>query len=441
MNIVSRETFSSQNGFILACIGSAVSLGNIWLFPVRISRFGATFLIPYIICMIIVSSTGMVGEVAFGRFARGGPFRAYTTVIERRFKNSKYKNLLGMIPNLTALALAMGYFIVFSWVLRYLLSSITGSLLLNKSIQDYTNFFYTRSLYLDYIWLFFTILIVMLILFFGIKDGIERMNRIGVPLFFIIFICLALYVSQLPRAAQGYNYLFSFHVEHLLDPMIWIYALGQSFFSLALTGSGLMIYGSYLRKSVNIPRSIFIIAIFDLVASLLAAFVIIPAMATAGSRLNAGGSSLLFVYIPYIFKNILGGRFLLIAFFGATLIIGITTLINLVEVLIHGVSYHFHFSREWSIWGICTAILILGLIIRNYVLPWINFCGMYLIPLSTGLTGIMFYWVLNKQTCLQAMNWGYPKKLSNFYYYICRYGYCGLIILVFLFNLLFEEIG
>ena len=124
-----RDFWGSKWGFILACIGSAVGMGNIWLFPARVSAYGgATFLIPYLIFVVIIGSTGVIGEMAFGRATRSGPIGAFGVATQRRFGSDKPGKLLGLIPVLGSLALAIGYSVVTGWIFKYTAQAITGTL-------------------------------------------------------------------------------------------------------------------------------------------------------------------------------------------------------------------------------------------------------------------------------------------------------------------------
>ena len=115
-----RDSWGSKWGFILACIGSAVGMGNIWLFPARVSQYGgATFLIPYLIFVVIIGSTGVIGEMAFGRATRSGPIGAFGYATKLRFGHERPGRLLGLIPVLGSLALAIGYSVVTGWIFKY----------------------------------------------------------------------------------------------------------------------------------------------------------------------------------------------------------------------------------------------------------------------------------------------------------------------------------
>jgi len=122
-----RDSFASRFGFILACVGSAVGLGNIWLFPRRVAAHGGAFLVAYLVCVIVIGLSGAIGEMAFGRAAKAGPLNAFAFATEKAGKGRRLGSGLSLIPILTSLALAIGYSVVTGWILKYLWGTLTGS--------------------------------------------------------------------------------------------------------------------------------------------------------------------------------------------------------------------------------------------------------------------------------------------------------------------------
>ena len=137
-----RDSWGSKWGFILACIGSAVGMGNIWLFPARVSQYGgATFLIPYLIFVVIIGSTGVIGEMAFGRATRSGPIGAFGYATKLRFGHERPGRLLGLIPVLGSLAMAIGYSVVVGWLLKYAVGAFTGTVLSRDGVDAFSALF------------------------------------------------------------------------------------------------------------------------------------------------------------------------------------------------------------------------------------------------------------------------------------------------------------
>ena len=267
--MANRETFSSKRGFILACIGSAVGMGNIWLFPTRISAYGgATFLIPYLLFVLLIGSTGVIGEMSFGRFTKSGPIGAFARATQMRFGTETPGKVIGIVPVLSSLCMAIGYSIVVGWILWYTVASFIPSAPLAPSVESFAATF--GQVAGDNMPFQIVAMVgVIAIMALGVTRGIERIHFIMMPLFFVMFIGLALYAATLPGALNGYRYVFMLDPRGLLDPLVWVYALGQAFFSLSIAGNGTLIYGSYLDDKENIPQSAKYVAIFDTLACLL----------------------------------------------------------------------------------------------------------------------------------------------------------------------------
>lgn len=438
----SRDSFRSKWGFILACIGSAVGMGNIWMFPTRVSKYeGGTFLLAYFIFVIVIGFTGVIEEMSFGRAARSGPVGAFGMAMKTRGRE-KLGKVIGVLPVLGALALAIGYSVVIGWILRYTAGAVTGSLLEQENVEAFGTFFNSvASAFGNNLWLLVGLALTFLIMIFGIKSGIEKANKIMMPLFFLLFAGLAIYMLFQPGAAEGYRYIFRIEWSGLADPMTWVYALGQSFFSLSLAGNGTVIYGSYLSDKEDIVGSAWKVALFDTMAAMLAALVIIPAMATTGSQLDQGGPGLMFIFLPNLFKGLPGSRILIIVFFVAVLFAGVTSLINLFEAPIATLQDQFGFSRGKAVGVIAVIGVVTGLCIQGIVSGWMDFVSIYICPLGAGLAGIMFFWVLGKQFVEKEVSKGRKKPVGAWYYPLGKYLFCILTAAVFILGIAFGGIG
>ena len=176
-NNAKRDSWRSKWGFILACIGSAVGMGNIWLFPARVSAYGgATFLIPYLIFVVIIGSTGVIGEMAFGRATRSGPIGAFGAATEQRVGSKRPGSLLGLIPVAGSLALAIGYSVVVGWIFKYLFHSFAGTLTTMHDVGSFDAFFGATATS-NVFWQVLGMAVTLAIMVFGIGKGIEKANR------------------------------------------------------------------------------------------------------------------------------------------------------------------------------------------------------------------------------------------------------------------------
>ena len=275
----------------------------------------------------------------------------------------------------------------------------------------------------------------------GISNGIERINKLIMPLFFFLFFGLAMYMAFQPHAADGYRYIFLIDRKGLLDPMTWVFALGQAFFSLSLAGNGTLIYGSYLEDTEDVMGAAWKVALFDTLAALLAAFVIIPAMAAAGSRLDQGGPGLIFIFLPNLFKSMPGSRILVAAFFVAVLFAGISSLINLFEAPIATMEQQLSMSRKTAVTAMVSAGFVIGICIQGMVADWMDFVCIYICPLGAALAGIMFFWVCGWDYVQDEVGKGRMHGPGKWFSFMARYVFCGLTVLVFILGISFGGIG
>ena len=441
--IAERDSFKSRTGFIIACIGSAVGMGNIWLFPARVSALGgAAFLIPYFICVIVIGFTGVVGEMAFGRAMGAGPMGAFGSAAERAGKGRKAGEILSLVPVLGSLALAIGYSVVVGWILKYLVGSVTGSVFKAEDIDGYIEAFNTTAGSFGNVgWHILALAVTFIIMIYGIASGIERANKIMMPLFFVMFVGMAIYIATLPGAADGYRYLIHPDWSLLAKEKTWIYALGQAFFSLSLAGSGTLVYGSYLKKNMDIPYSARNVALWDTAAALVAALTIIPAMATAGQELTSGGPGLMFIFLPNVFAQMPGGRIVIIIFFLAVGFAGLTSLVNLFETPVEALQTKFGLSRKKSVGIIAVIGTVVALCIEGIVSGWMDICSIYICPIGALLAGIMFFWICGKDFVREQIDMGAKRPLGRWYEPASKYVFCGLTILVLVLGSVMGGIG
>ena len=430
-----RESFKSQWGFILACIGSSVGMGNIWMFSTRVSSYGGgSFLIPYFIFVALVGFTGGIGEMSFGRATRSGPVDAFGIACERKGKR-KYGEALGMIPVLGAMAMAIGYTVVMGWILKYAVGTFTGKTLAPKGVEEFSGAFGNNG------WQIAALILCMGILMLGVVSGIEKANKFMMPLFFGLFVILAVYVAFQPGAAEGYKYIFRIDPKALADPVTWIFALGQAFFSLSVAGNGTLIYGSYLSDEENIPAAAARVAFFDTLAAILAALVIIPAMATTGAKLDQGGPGLLFIFLPHLIQSMPGGPVIAMIFFVAVLLAGLTSLINLYEAPIATVQEKLHLGRVQACAVIAVIGAVISVVIQGIVSDWMDVLSIYICPLGAGLAGIMFFWLCGKDYVEEQINKGREKPFTKWFVPVCKCLYIPVCFLVLILGIALGGIG
>lgn len=427
--------FKSTVGFVLACVGSAVGMGNIWMFPYRLGQYGgAAFLIPYLIFIALFGFVGLSAEFALGRMAKTGTLGAYAYCWKNKF--GKY---IGWLPLLGSLGIAIGYSVILGWVFRSIQGVLTNELLTNDIPAFFTNM--TQS-FSNVPCHFLVLFVTCLLLFTSATNAIEKVNKVLMPAFFILFIILAIRVSLFNGAIEGYKFLFVPKWEYLLNKETWIMAMGQAFFSLSITGSGMIVYGAYLKDDVDIPKASMQTAIFDTIAAMLAALAIMPAVFSFGID-PVSGPSLMFLTLPEVFKQMPLGNFFALFFFISVSFAGITSLINMLEAVCESWQNRFHISRKKSVLlcGIITFIISVCIENGDIVGKWMDVVTIYIIPFAALLGAITIYYILGWNALKQELDKGRKKPVGPTFKFLGKYVYVFLAIIILILGILYNGIG
>ena len=427
--------FKSTVGFVLACVGSAVGMGNIWMFPYRLGQYGgAAFLIPYLLFIALFGLVGLSAEFALGRMAKTGTLGAYAYCWKNKF--GKY---IGWLPLLGSLGIAIGYSVILGWVFRSIQGVVTNELFTNNIPAFFTNM--TQS-FSNVPCHFLVLFITCLLLFTSATNAIEKVNKILMPAFFILFIFLAIRVSLFDGAIEGYKFLFVPKWEYLLNKETWIMAMGQAFFSLSITGSGMIVYGAYLKDDVDIPKASMQTAIFDTIAAMLAALAIMPAVFSFGID-PVSGPSLMFLTLPEVFKQMPLGNFFALFFFISVAFAGITSLINMLEAVCESWQNRFHISRKKAVLlcGIITFIVSVCIENGDIVGKWMDVVTIYIIPFAALLGAITIYYVLGWNDLKQELDKGRKKPVGPTFKFLGKYVYVFLAIIILILGILYNGIG
>lgn len=432
------KKFNNKIGFILASVGSAVGMGNIWLFPYRLGQYGgAAFLIPYLIFIALFGYVGLSGEFALGRMTGTGTVGSYDYALKTKGKTwGKY---LGAIPLFGSFGIAIGYAVIVGWVLRTMSGSLTGAV---EAAGAETYFAQATVAFGSIPWHLGVILLTALILSRGITSGIEKINKVLMPIFYVLFLFIAVRVFMLPGSVEGYAYLFIPHWDALLSPETWIMAMGQAFFSLSITGSGMIIYGSYLSKSEDIVHSSCMTAVLDTCAALLAGLATIPAV-FAFNMDPTSGPPLMFITLPKVFMQIPMGNVLGFIFFLSVLLAGVTSLMNMFEVCAESVQKVFKIGRNTALAAVTAIIFGAGLLIEEEARlgNWMDIITIYVVPFGALLGAVVIYWVLDPKSILAEMNQGAGKQLGSRFHFIAKYVYVALAVSVFVLGIIYGGIG
>ena len=423
--------FSSKWGFILSAVGSAVGMANVWGFPAKMgANGGGAFLVAYLFFIILFSVVGLSAEYAIGRRSRTGTLGSYKKAWESRdTKLGKVGGWIGWLPLIGSMCIAIGYAVIIAYVLKAFFQSITGELMRVDPGQWFDSFSTTEFSVVPFHVI--VVAVTLLTLLLGAKS-IEKSNKIMMPVFFIIFMVLAIRVSLLPGAMEGYHFMFTPDWTKLKDPMTWVWAMGQAFFSLSVTGSGMIVYGAYLEEKEDVVHVAVRTAVFDTMAALVASLVIIPACFSYGLDVGAG-PSLLFVTLPRILQDIPAGRLFAVILYTAMVFAGVSSLQNMFEAVGESLQYRFpKLRRNWVL--IFFGLVCLGFGVTMEPIfnwgPWMDVVSIYIIPIGATLGAVSWFWIMKKEDLLEEINKGTNKVHGSLWYNAGRflYVFCALIL-------------
>lgn len=316
----------------MAMAGSAIGLGNIWRFPYMVGQYGgAVFIVVYLTACIFLSLPILLSESIIGRSTQSGTFGA----MEKLAPGTAWK-WLGLLTVFSPLIILSFYSVVGGWSIEYLWQSVTSGF--GDDVSTLFGSFISApwgALACHTIFLALTAIIVLA----GVKSGIEKFNKVSLPVLFILIIVIMVYSLNLPGASSGVSYMLKPDFSKL-TPSVVAAAMGQSFFSLSLGVGTILTYSSYMKKSDNILTTGLGSAGFDLLFALLAGFAIMPAVFAAGIEPGAG-PGLIFETLPFIFAKMgaaapVVSRIISILFFVTIVIAALTSSISMCEV---GVAY------------------------------------------------------------------------------------------------------
>ena len=339
------EQWSSRLGFLLAAIGSAVGIGNIWRFPSVVGQNGGgAYLIPYFLAVFLCGVPLLALEMAAGRHYRGDVVTVFHSVRDR-FR------IIGWFICVIVFLILSYYLVITGWTLAYLFFAATGS---TVSFAGFT------GSPLPLLFFLLSALVTGGIISLGVRQGIERITTVLLPLIYLILGMMVVYGITLPGFAEGIAYFLTPDFSVLGDPLIWSAAVGQAFFSLSVGYGILITYGAYLDRRIRIGRSSLIIAAADTMASMLAGLVIFPLVFTFGLE-PAVGAQLAFTTLPRAFAQMPFGRVFAVAFFFLLFAAAITSAISMLEVGVTSVVGSSKLLRRRVTLLLTALVILLGL--------------------------------------------------------------------------------
>jgi len=414
--MASNGQFSSRIGFILAAAGSAIGLGNIWGFPTQAAENGgAAFLIIYLLLVFVLAYPMLVVEMTIGRYGQGDPIKSLRSILP---KCKLIGTSLGIVALMAAAGILSFYAILSGWLVAYFIAPIFSTLGLDGVATWLQEFGLARNLIFMSAFMLLTILVVKN----GVADGIERWSVRLMPLLLVLFVVLIGYILMQDGAEEGLNMYLIPNWSHI-SPTLMVKAMGQAFFSLSLGTCSIMVYGSYLQKDANIPKTGAQVALLDTGVAFLAGLLILPAMFVAqkhgvtiydgaGQLISSG--SLVFDVLPAMFKTMgVMGNFVAMIFFFLMVIAALTSSISMLEIPISTAIHQQHRSRTRSTWSIGLLITFLSaIIIFNFSTLFglvIKITTQYAQPLLSLCYALLLGWVWYRKSVLEEIKQGYPE--------------------------------
>ena len=393
-----RSRFSGKLGYVLAVAGSAVGLGNIWRFPYLAAKYGGgMFLLVYLVLMLTFGYALIVSETALGRMTRKSPVGAFGA-----FGKSASFRFGGWVNAVIPMLIVPYYSMIGGWVLKYLFEYLKGSTAVLAE-DGYFSGFIANGFSAEFWFLVFT-LIVLAVLLGGVKQGVERVSKVMMPVLVVLAVFVAGYSMTRPGALEGVKYFLIPNFSNF-SWMTVVAAMGQMFYSLSIAMGILYTYGSYIEKDVDIEKSTKQVELFDTAIAMLAGLMIIPAVfAFSGGdpAMLQAGPSLMFITIPKVFASMGFGTGAGITFFLLVLLAALTSAISLAE---SGVST---FEDQLG-WSRRRSTLLMGVVIVLFgsasalgfgVLDFVTVLGMSVLDFFDFLTNSLMMPIAALATCL-----------------------------------------
>ncbi|MCZ6504045.1 MAG: sodium-dependent transporter [Gammaproteobacteria bacterium] len=439
----SGPAWTSRFAFLMASIGFAVGLGNIWRFPyVTGENGGGAFVLVYLLCVFAIGVPILIAELLIGRRGKMSPPNSMREVAIESGGRKEWQ-FVGLMNLLAAFLIMVTYCVVAGWVLEYLFKAlVTGFSGVDgeMAIQTFDNMLGdARGM------LFWTLLSLVLtgsIIYAGVQDGIERAVKVLMPALFSLMITLVIYNMVVGGFGEAIQYMF-FADFSKITGTVMLAAIGQAFFSIGVAMGGMMTFGAYLPKTISIPRSVVIIIVADTLVALMAGLVIFPAVFNNGLD-PAGGPGLIFKILPVAFAQMPGGHVVSVLFFLLLSVAAITSMVGLTEPLTHWLEEHQGFSRHKStllVLGSIAVLSVISILGYNYLAAFnlggkdINgvvdyFSNQILLPIGGLLIAIFAGWFVDRHVSVEELDME-DNTLFKLWYLLIRFVVPPAVFVVF----------
>lgn len=406
-----RSSFSGKLGFVLSAAGASVGLGNIWRFPYLAAKYGGgIFLLIYIILALTFGYTMIIAETSLGRMTKKSPVGAYES-----FGKSKLLSAGGWINAVIPILIVPYYSVIGGWVIKYLFEYLLGH---GQALaaDDYFSGFISNGFSAEICFLIFTMFTVVII-YMGVRNGIERVSKFMMPILVILSVIIAVYSVTRPGAMAGVKYFLVPNLENF-SWMTVVSAMGQMFYSLSIAMGILVTFGSYMKKDTSIEDSTKNVEIFDTAIAIMAGLMIIPAVfAFSGGDPDTlqAGPSLMFITLPKVFAGMGFGTGTGILFFLLVLFAAVTSSIALTESAVSTFEDELHWSRKKATVFMTVIMIFLGTLscLGYGPLADITVIGMQFLDFFDFLTNSVMMPIAAIATCLLVSRVIGVEKIEN----------------------------
>lgn len=406
-----RSSFSGKLGFVLSAAGASVGLGNIWRFPYLAAKYGGgIFLLIYIILALTFGYTMIIAETSLGRMTKKSPVGAYES-----FGKSKLLSAGGWINAVIPILIVPYYSVIGGWVIKYLFEYLLGHGQ-TLAADDYFSGFISNGFSAEICFLIFTMFTVVII-YMGVRNGIERVSKFMMPILVILSVIIAVYSVTRPGAMAGVKYFLVPNLENF-SWMTVVSAMGQMFYSLSIAMGILVTFGSYMKKDTSIEDSTKNVEIFDTAIAIMAGLMIIPAVfAFSGGDPDTlqAGPSLMFITLPKVFAGMGFGTGTGILFFLLVLFAAVTSSIALTESAVSTFEDELHWSRKKATVFMTVVMIFLGTLscLGYGPLAGITVIGMQFLDFFDFLTNSVMMPIAAIATCLLVSRVIGVEKIEN----------------------------
>ncbi len=418
-----REHFGSKLGVIMASAGSAIGLGNIWKFPYEVGKNGgAAFIFIYLGCILFIGLSVVIAEFVIGRRSDSNAVGAF----KKLAPHTQWWGV-GMMGVISAVAILSFYGVVAGWTLEYLYQSF-GNAFDGKSAVELEGMFneFVQNPLRPLLWQVVFMFLTCLLIYSGVKKGVERYTEILMPVLFVVIVLLDIRSLTLHGGGAGVRFLFQPDFSAINSDVI-LSALGHAFFSLSLGLGALITYGSYVGKKENLISISIQVVVLDTLIAILAGLAIFPAVFAYGIE-PSSGPSLVFITLPNVFQQMPGGNFWGVLFFLLLAVAALTSSVSLLEVVTAYISEELKVKRHIAVMIGASIITLIGIFcslslgqfdnIKIFGLNVFDFLDQlsanYLLPIGGMFTSLFVGWKMKRSDFFDELSNGGRLKIRAF---------------------------